>query len=546
MKKKLQDIIRGVSKKLNISLPEVIIELPREESFGDLATPVAISLSKILKRPPRKIAEEIINSIEGRDIFERIEIAGPGFINFTFSKSYLYSEIKNLIEDGPGFLREDIGKGKRVQVEFVSANPTGPLHLGHGRGAAVGAALSNLLKAGGYKVEREYYINDAGKQVKLLGLSVFARYKNLLGIDYPSPEDGYKGEYIEDIAQAIIRDVGNKFSDAGFEEVSDFFTDFSYRLMLENIKQDLKDFGITFDTWQSERELYKNSEVRKAIDDLKTRGYIYEKDGAVWFRATDFKDDKDRVIIKQDGEFTYFTSDIAYHGKKIEKKFDEIIDIWGADHHGYIPRIQAVIQALGYPKESLRVLLVQMVSLLRGGKPVQMSKRAGEFVTLREVIDEVGADTTKFIFLTRRPDSHLEFDLEVAKAQSAENPVFYVQYANARINSIFSHAKEQGVGTDKLKDAELSLLSTLEELKIIKKLLSYPMVFEGAVLAHEPHRITFYLQELAGMFHPYYHRHKVVTDDVRLTMARLALCEAIRIVLRDGFEILGLSAPERM
>lgn len=546
MKKKLQDIIRGVSKKLNISLPEVIIELPKEESFGDIATPVAMSLSKILKKPPRKIAEEIINSIEERDIFERIEIAGPGFINFTFSKSYLYSEIKNLIEDGPRFLREDIGKGKRVQIEFVSANPTGPLHLGHGRGAAVGAALSNLLEAGGYKVEREYYINDAGKQVKLLGLSVFARYKNLLGIDYPSPEDGYKGEYIEDIAQAIIRDVGNKFSDAGFEEAADFFTDFSYRLMLENIKQDLKDFGITFDTWQSERELYRNSEVRKAIDELKTRGYIYEKDGAVWFRATDFKDDKDRVIIKQDGEFTYFTSDIAYHGKKIEKKFDEIIDIWGADHHGYIPRIQAVIQALGYPKESLRVLLVQMVSLLRGGKPVQMSKRAGEFVTLREVIDEVGADTTKFIFLTRRPDSHLEFDLEVAKAQSAENPVFYVQYANARINSIFSHAKEQGVGTDKLKDAELSLLSTPEELKIIKKLLSYPMVFEGAVLAHEPHRITFYLQELAGMFHPYYHRHKVVTDDVRLTMARLALCEAIRIVLRDGFEILGLSAPERM
>lgn len=546
MKKKLQDIILGISKKLNISLPEVIIELPKEESFGDLATPVAMSLSKILKRPPRKIAEEIINCIEGRDIFERIEIAGPGFINFTFSKSYLYSETKNLIEDGPRFLREDIGKGKRVQVEFVSANPTGPLHLGHGRGAAVGAALSNLLEAGGYKVEREYYINDAGKQVKLLGLSVFARYKNLLGIDYPTPQDGYKGEYIEDIAQAIIRDVGNKYSDAGFEEVADFFTDFSYRLMLENIKQDLKDFGITFDTWQSERELYKNSEVRKAIDELKTRGYIYEKDGAVWFRATDFKDDKDRVIIKQNGEFTYFTSDIAYHGKKIEKKFDEIIDIWGADHHGYIPRIQAVIQALGYPKESLRVLLVQMVSLLRGGKPVQMSKRAGEFVTLREVIDEVGADTTKFIFLTRRPDSHLEFDLEVAKAQSAENPVFYVQYANARINSIFSHAKEQGVGTDKLKDAELSLLSTPEELKIIKKLLSYPMVFEGAVMTHEPHRITFYLQELAGVFHPYYHRHKVVTDDVRLTMARLALCEAIRIVLRDGFEILGLSAPERM
>ncbi len=546
MKKKLQSLIQETFKKLNITLPEVVIELPKEESFGDLATPVAMPLSKILKRPPRKIAEEIINSFEEKDIFENIEIAGPGFINFTFSKSYLYSEIKNLIKDSTGFLRNNIGKGERVHIEFVSANPTGPLHLGHGRGAAVGAALSNLLEAGGYKVEREYYINDAGKQVKLLGLSVFARYKNLLDIDYPVPDDGYKGDYIGDIAQAIVRENGKRYSDAAFEDVADFFTDFSYKLMLKTVAQDLKAFGIIFDMWQSERELYENNDVKKAIDDLKIHGYIYEKDGAVWFRATDFEDDKDRVIIKQDGEYTYFTSDIAYHRKKIEKKFDELIDIWGADHHGYIPRIQAVIQALGYPKESLKVLLVQMVTLLRGGKPVQMSKRAGEFVTLKEVLDEVGADTTKFIFLTRRPDSHLEFDLEVAKAQSAENPVFYVQYANARINSIFAHAKEQGIRIEKLEEADFSLLSAPEELRIIKKLLSYPMVFEGAVIAHEPHRITFYLQELAGMFHPYYHKYKVVTDDVNLTAARLALCEAIRIVLRDGFEILGLSAPERM
>jgi len=546
MKKKLHTLIQDALKKINITFPEVVIEMPKEESFGDLATPVAMLLAKALKKPPRKIAEEIIILIDEKDIFEKIDIAGPGFINFTFSKSYLYSEIKNLIKGGSGFLRDNIGKGKRVQIEFVSANPTGPLHLGHGRGAAVGAALANLLEAGGYKVEREYYINDAGKQVRLLGMSVFARYKHLLGIDYLFPEDGYKGEYVEDIARAIVRKHGNKYLDIGFKEAGDFFTDFSYRLMLETIKQDLKDFGIMFDTWQSEKYLYENSEVKKAIDDLKARGRIYERDGAVWFRATDFGDDKDRVIIKQDGEFTYFTSDIAYHRIKIEKKFDELIDIWGADHHGYIPRIQAVIHALGYPKESLKVLLVQMVSLLRGGKPVQMSKRTGEFVTLKEVIDEVGADTTKFIFLTRRPDSHLEFDLEVAKAQSAENPVFYVQYANARINSIFSHAETQGINIDKLEDAELNLLSMPEELKIIKKLLTYPVVFEGAVIGHEPHRITFYLQELAGMFHPYYHRYKVVTDDVNLTMARLALCEAIRIVLRDGFEILGLSAPERM
>lgn len=557
MKKQMQNLIHDALKKLCIAFPDVVIELPKEESFGDLSTPVAMSLSRTLKRPPRKIAEEIIDSIEEKSIFERIEIAGAGFINFTFSKSYLYSEIKNLIENGSGFLRGNIGKGKRVQIEFVSANPTGPLHLGHGRGAAFGVALSNLLKAGGYNVEREFYINNAGKQVKLLGLSVFARYKQIRGIDYPFPEEGYKGRYIEELAKEFLKgsmDQGvndpseqiEPSSTRALEPLLEEITDFAYKKMLDAIKKDLEDFGISFDTWQRERELYESSEVKKTIEALKSHGHIYERDGAVWFRATDFGDDKDRVIIKQDGEFTYFTSDIAYHRKKIEQRFDELIDIWGADHHGYIRRIQAVIQALGYPKEKLKILLVQMVSLFRGGKPVQMSKRAGEFVTLREVMTEVGADTTKFIFLTRRSDSHLEFDLEIAKAQSAENPIFYVQYANARINSIFAHAKEQGIRIDKLVDADFSLLSAPEELRIIKKLLAYPMVFEAAVIAHEPHRITFYLQELAGMFHPYYQNYRVVTDDINLTTARLALCEAIRIVLRDGFEILGLSAPERM
>ncbi|MDO8746096.1 MAG: arginine--tRNA ligase [Thermodesulfovibrionales bacterium] len=546
MKKKLHDIIGRAVKQFGLSIPEIVIELPKEEAFGDLATPAAMSLAGVLKKSPRKIAEDIVNSITEKDIFEKVEIAGPGFINFTFSKQYIYSELKSLINDRSGFLRADIGKGKRIQIEFVSANPTGPLHLGHGRGAAVGAALSNLLSAAGYKVEKEFYVNDAGRQVKLLGLSVFARYNQLLGIDYPSPDDGYKGFYIEDIANKVIKNYGNKYAEASIKEAGEFFTDFSYRMMLEGIKQDLKEFGITFDTWQSERELYERGEVAQSINDLKERDYIHEEDGAVWFRSTAFGDDKDRVVIKKDGEHTYFAPDIAYHRNKVEKEFDELIDIWGADHHGYIPRIQAVIQALGYPKERLKILLVQMVSLLRGGKPVQMSKRAGEFVTLKEVIDEVGADTTKFIFLTRRPDSHLEFDLEVAKAQSAENPVFYVQYANARINSIFSHAKEQGINIEKPDDADLSLLSLPEEIRIIKKLLAYQMIFEGAVIGHEPHRITFYLQELAGMFHPYYHKHKVVTDDIELTKARLALCEAVRIVLKDGFEILGLSAPERM
>jgi arginyl-tRNA synthetase len=547
MKKDVVNIITGSLRMLGAEkVPPIDIEVPPDNVFGDLATPVAMSLSKILRKPPRKIAEEIVTSIKGERIFDKVDIAGPGFINFTFSKDYLDSQIKKLLQHKSGFLREDIGKGGRIQIEFVSANPTGPLHLGHGRGGAMGQALSNLLEAAGFCVEREYYINDAGRQVKLLGLSVFARYQQLLGIEYPFPEEGYKGVYVEEIAKKIIRENGKKYAQKTFDEVSGFFIDYSYEKMLSDIKADLKDFGITFDTWQSETELFEKGEVLKTIEDLKLKGHIYEKDGATWFKAASFGDDKDRVIIKQDGEYTYFTSDIAYHRKKIERNYDELIDIWGADHHGYIQRIQAVIKALGYPKDKLKVLLVQMVTLLRGGKPVQMSKRAGEFVTLREVMDEVGADTTKFIFLTRRADSHLEFDLEAAKAQSSENPVYYVQYANARINSIFAHACDKGIDIEALYDADVGLLSYIEELRIVKKILIYPMIFEGAARAREPHRITFYLQELAGMFHPYYNRYRVVGDDMELTRARLALCLAVGIVLRDGLDILGISAPAKM
>jgi arginyl-tRNA synthetase len=547
MKKDFVAIIKESLRKIGTdAIPPIEVEVPPHDDFGDLSTPVAMSLSKILKKPPKKIAEELVSHITERTVLERVDIAGPGFINVTFTKGYLYVGMKNILESGSGFLRENIGQGRRVQIEFISANPTGPLHLGHGRGGATGEALANLLVAAGFQVEREYYINDAGKQIRLLGHSVFARYQQLLGVEYPAPEEGYKGGYIEDIAHEIVFKVGSNYIQKRFDDSADFFIDYSYKRILAGIKEDLNVFGIVFDSWQSERELFQRSQVSKALDDLRSRGFIYEKEQATWFRATAFGDDKDRVIIKQDGEYTYFTSDIAYHRKKIENNYDELIDIWGADHHGYIPRMQAVIQALGYPKEKLKVLLVQMVSLLRGGKPVQMSKRAGEFVTLREVIEEVGADTTKFIFLTRRPDSHLEFDLEVAKAQSSENPVFYVQYAHARINSIFAHAREKGIPTDKLSDADLSLLSNSEERSIIKKLLIYPMIFEGAVKAHEPHRITFYIQELSSIFHPYYNKCRIVTDDVALSMARLALCEAIRIVLRDGLEILGISAPERM
>lgn len=548
----MEKILREILKKaVSAQHAEVSIEIeiPKEEGFGDLSTPIAMGLAKPLKKPPRKIAEDIVNSLENKEIFEKIDIAGPGFINFTFSKRYLCDELKELIEKQDNFLIEDIGKGRRVQIEFVSANPTGPLHLGHGRGAALGAALSNLLTEAGYRVEREYYINDAGRQVRLLGMSVLAKYKQLIGIEYPFPEDGYRGEYIEDLAKEFKESQKSRVKSRELkdEELLEEITDFAYKKMLAAIKKDLEDFGVFFDSWQSEKVLYEKGEVVQAINDLKKRGYIYEKEGATWFKSTEFGDDKDRVIIKREGDYTYFAPDIAYHRKKVEKGFDEIIDIWGADHHGYVPRMQAVIQALGYPKEHLKVLLVQMVTLLRGGKPVQMSKRAGEFITLREVMDEIGADTTKFLFLTRRADSHLEVDIEVAKAQSSENPVYYVQYAHARINSIFEKARERSwvMGHGSWADFNGELFNE-EEIRIIKKLLLYPMMFRNAAIAHEPHRITFYLQEIAGMFHTYYHKHRVVSEDLEITKARLALCKAIQNVLKHGLKILGVKAPERM
>jgi len=547
MKKWLITQITATLKKQGIKvLHPIQIEVPSQESFGDLATPVALSLAQQINKPPRKIAEDIVSSLQDMAIFERIDIAGPGFINFTFSQAYIISEIRKLLQQKQDYLRPHTGKRRKVQIEFVSANPTGPLHLGHGRGAATGHALSNLLNAAGYDVEREYYINDAGRQVKLLGLSVFARYQHFLGEDYPFPEDGYKGKYIMEIAEELFREKGKKYVQMSFDDVAELFINYSYKKILQGIRSDLETFGITFDIWQSERELYESGEVHQSIEALRSKGLIYEHDGATWFRASAYGDDKDRVIIKKDFAYTYFTSDIAYHAKKIERKFDNLIDIWGADHHGYIQRIGAVLEALGYPKEKLRVLLVQMVTLLRGGKPVQMSKREGEFVTLREVINEVGPDITKFIFLTRRPDSHLEFDLDAAKEQSSENPVFYVQYANARINSIFTHAREKNIMTEDLDKTDLSMLTTPDEIRIMKKLLMYPMVFEGAAASYEPHRITFYLQELAGIFHPYYNRQRIITDDLPFTRARLALCRAIGITIQEGLHILGISVPDKM
>jgi len=524
----------------------VEIEVPREEKFGDLSSPVAMGLARALKKNPRQIAQEIIDHLPGREMFSNIEIAGPGFINFTFIPAFLQKSLSLLLTDGASSLRTDVGQGKRIQLEFVSANPTGPLHLGHGRGAALGGALSNLLEAAGYKVTREYYVNDAGRQVVMLGESVFCKYLALFGKDYPMPEDGYKAQYVEDVAREMKEAEDDRYVDAKFEEVERTFIDFTLERMLALIKRDLSEFNVTFDTWQSERALHEEGAVQHSIDFLRGKGLIYEKDGAIWFNAEKFGDDKDRVVIKNDGTHTYFASDIAYHLKKVESGFDEIINIWGADHHGYVPRLEAVMDALGPGRERLTVLLVQMVSLMRGGMAVQMSKRAGEFVTLKDLMDEVGADIVKFIFLTRRHDSQLNFDLEAAKAESSENPVFYVQYANARINSIFKKAGDEGMNTSALETADLSALIHEDELRLMRKILSYTMAFEQAARAREPHKITFYLQELAGQFHPFYNAHRVIGDDPAQTRARLALCKAVRLVIVEGLTLMGLSAPEKM
>jgi len=545
MKKDLIAVLTKALETLNVSpLPIIEIETPREESFGDLSTPLAMGLAKAFKKAPKKIAADIVAAVEDRSIFEKIEIAGPGFINVTFAREYLSASFKKLLKAEKSFLRENVGQGRKVLIEYVSANPTGPLHIGHARGAAVGNALCNLLEESGYRIEREYYINDAGRQVKLLGLSVHAKYQQLLGIDAPFPEDGYRGQYIDDEAAALHAERGETFKGIPFETCGDEITTWTYKRMIELIRRDLSRFRIKdFDTWISEKDIFEKGEVQQAIDDLTKKGFLYESGNALWFRSTDFRDDKDRVVIKSDGQHTYFASDIAYHKNKLDRNFDIIIDIWGADHHGYIPRIESVMQAFEYDITRFKVILVQMVNLLKHGEPFQMSKRAGTFVTLSDIMDLVGPDTTKFIFLTRKADSHLDFDLDVVTATTAENPVFYVQYANARINSIIANAMEKGISA---ADADLSLLSEPAEISLIKKLLTYPMVLEGAARSFEPHRITFYLQELAGMFHTYYHNHRVIVDDPGLTSARLALCMGIKIVIGDALDILGVTAPEKM
>ena len=528
----------------------VELDIPKVPAHGDYATNAAMGLTRTLKRSPRDIASQIVANINDSDkIIQKIEIAGPGFINFFIRPEAWYAVIREILDNPDAYGRQDIGKGKRVQVEFVSANPTGPLHIGHGRGAAIGDVLANILHACGCNVEREYYINDAGNQMETLGRSLYYRYQQEYDPSVEFPDNHYRGDYMRDLAREFIAQEGDRFRGAPLDQEVTVFTRYAADRILDGIREDLDIFGVHFDEWFSERKLHERDSVRRTIEYLRERGFIYDDEGAVWFKSTAFGDEKDRVVVRANGVSTYFAADLAYHlNKFVERGYESVIDIWGADHHGYVDRMRAGVQALGRGKEDLRVVLVQLVNLLRGGVPVAMSTRGGEFVTLREVLDEVGKDATRFIFLTRRTDSPLDFDLEVAKAQSNDNPVFYVQYAHARLCSVFEVAGERGIEFDwrSIGEETLRLLQAPKEFELMKLLGEYPEMLSGCVRTLEPHFIPYYLNELVSLFHSYYHDNRILSDDPDLTRARLCLAAAVREVIRNALALLGVAAPQKM
>ena len=554
--------------------PQPVVDFPKREEWGDLSSSVSMVIAKQEKQPPLEVANVIADRLRTSCAFlEKVSVAPPGFLNFTLRPDCWFSVLEEIERTGDRYGHGTMGQGQRVLLEFVSANPTGPLHMGHGRGAALGEALARLLRAAGYDVDKEYYINDAGRQMKLLADSVYARYLEIHGREFAFPEDGYHGDYIKVLAQAMDREKGARLLTLDPENARRECGQWASRELVRAIQEDLARFGVEFETWYSEASLFASGKIQAALNDLEQRDLVFTRDGATWFRSSRFQDEKDRVVCKQDGDYTYLASDIAYHFDKLRRGYEWLINIWGADHHGYVPRMQAVIKAFGHGDDCFRVVLVQMVRLLRGGEKVEMSKRAGEFVTLQDVVDEVGADAAKFFFLMRRSDTHLEFDLELAKKQSNENPVYYVQYAHARLASLFRTAQARGFRVSPVAEAPLSALVQPEEIRLIKQLSGFPGLLEASARALEPHRVTFYLLELAGLLHVFYYKHRVLpprVDDVKdedsggfdhdgeagesvredlsreLTMARLVLLKQVQTVLQNGLRLLGVSAPERM
>jgi len=555
------------------AVSEPRFEEPRQKDHGDLATNIALTLARPAGLAPRELAGRIVEALPSSPMVDRLEIAGPGFINVFVAAAAQFEVVRRIRAAGERYGESTLGAGRRVLIEFVSANPTGPLHVGHGRGAAYGDTLGRILSAAGFDVEREYYVNDAGRQMDILALSIWLRYLQACGYRAPFPGRAYQGDYIAHIARDLRRDHGEAFAreldegvlsmlstedeasldaairwmreslgHADFQEVLDA----ARRWLLEDIRGDLEEFGVSFDRWFSEQSLHESGDVQRAIERLRASGYTYEKDGAVWFRSSDFGDEKDRVVVRESGTPTYFAPDIAYHLDKFDRGYDLVVDVLGADHHGYVPRVRASVAACGYDSERLHVEFVQFAVLYRSGRKVSMSTRSGEFVTLRELRREVGADAARFFYVQRKPDQHLDFDLDLAKSQSNDNPVYYVQYAHARICSVFEQARERGMIPADRDAADLSVLRAEHELDLAKALARYPEVVAGAARSFDPHQVVFYLRELANALHTYYNAHRFLESDADKRAARLALIDATRQVLRNGLALIGVSAPASM
>ena len=558
MRKKLADLLhktvahcfeKGLLKKA--SLPEFAVEIPNNPEHGHYATNLAMTLASSQKRSPREIASIIVDQFnDDEGLIEKLEVAGPGFINFTIATTKWQDYLVSLLRAGEEFGKSEIGKGQKVMVEFVSANPTGPLHLGHGRGAALGDTLSRILRFCGYEVGREFYINDAGQQVQLLGESIYSRWRQMNDPDYPFPENGYHGDYVLELARDISAQYDLKAMPRN--EAIELCASEGKKRMLEEIQADLDRFRVHFDVWYSEKELMESGKLQKTLDALRSCGHIYEHEGALWIRTTSFGDDKDRVVRKQDGSYTYFATDIAYHLDKWERGFTKAINIWGADHHGYIARMKAALEANGIERNWLSVLLIQLVKLYQRGEEVKMSKRAGRFVTLKELMEEVGVDALRFVFLSKNHDSPLDVDIDLVKTQDSNNPVYYVQYAHARASSILRKAQDQGIGIPSEPEALVHHLTLEEEITLMRIMAEFPWLLEEICTSLEPHRLTYYLGELAAAFHRYFNlgtktpQYRVVSDNLELTGAKVCLTRAVRTVLCTGLGLLGVEAPQKM
>ncbi|MEG7334659.1 arginine--tRNA ligase [Bacillus sp. 0102A] len=550
MKDVLKEEIKAAVLKAGLAeesqIPNVVLETPKDKTHGDYSTNMAMQLARVAKKAPRQIAEEIVAHFDkGKASIEKLDIAGPGFINFYMNNHYLTKLIPSVLKAGEAYGETNIGNGERVQVEFVSANPTGDLHLGHARGAAVGDSLCNVLSKAGYDVSREYYINDAGNQINNLALSVEVRYFEALGLEKPMPEDGYRGEDIIAIGKRLAEEYGDRFVNEDESERLAFFREYGLKYELEKLRKDLENFRVPFDVWYSETSLYQNGKIDKALEAIRKKGHVYEEDGATWFRSTTFGDDKDRVLIKKDGTYTYLLPDIAYHKDKLDRGFDKLINVWGADHHGYIPRMKAAIEALGYEKGTLEVEIIQLVHLYKNGEKMKMSKRTGKAVTMRDLIEEVGLDAVRYFFAMRSADTHMDFDLDLAVSTSNENPVYYAQYAHARICSMLRQGEEQGLKP--AADLDFSHIQSEKEYDLLKTIGGFPEAVAEAAEKRIPHRVTNYIYDLASALHSFYNAEKVIDPEyVEKSRARLALMKATQITLNNALQLIGVSAPEKM